>query len=92
MTEQAATFVLQTLANIAKMPPLSITRAELDALPEYSTTFPTGTVVGKRWKLAPWARLRIRQHPDQWIVAEYAEHPNPALVAIRYYRPQVNAP
>lgn len=44
-------------------------------LPEYSTTLPTGTTVGKRWR---------RLHRDEWFLGEYIENPNPKVVSIKW--------
>lgn len=76
---------------------VEITRAEFDALPEYSCSLPTGTTIGKRWKrnetaycaepvaLHPFDGTVVRE-PPRWILGEYVAHPNPALVGIRWLR------
>ncbi|MCH7549650.1 MAG: hypothetical protein IH969_08985 [Candidatus Krumholzibacteriota bacterium] len=67
---------------------------ELDELLEYSTTLPTGTTIGKRWK----RRVQVLQslprrnpctvefsEPAVWHMGEYAEHPDPGKTAILWY-------
>jgi hypothetical protein len=53
---------------------VTLTRAEFDALPEYSTSIPTGTTIGKRWKR--------NMGNGVWWMGSYAEHPDPKLVSI----------
>jgi hypothetical protein len=53
-----------------------LTPRELAALPEYSTTNPTGTTVGKLWKCDAMAIPRIRRtvpadEPPLWLVCEW---------------------
>jgi len=74
--------------------PLALLRLypwELDSLPEYSTTMPTGTTIGKFWK----RNTNWMTHgggysaPDsvnpKWVVCAYDENPNPKLVTIRIF-------
>lgn len=58
------------------MDEIVITSCELDRLLEYSTSLPTGTTIGKRWK-----RLTAG---GEWVIGEYVEHPNPETVGIRW--------
>jgi hypothetical protein len=58
--------------------------AELAALPEYTTTIPTGTQSGKRWKRnATWEGLdaQMRGHRTNpngpWMMGEYGEPYDP---------------
>jgi len=46
--------------------------AEFDALPEYSTTLPTGTTIGKKWKRHILSGL----NQGEWWLGEYVEDPN----------------
>lgn len=52
---------------------------ELDSMPEYSMSLPTGTTIGKVW--------RRRQHgaPSEWIVGMYVPHRNPKTVGIIWF-------
>lgn len=54
-----------------------LTRAEFNALLEYSTSLPTGTTVGKRWKRNKAVTLRTtglsRVDRDDWWMGEYVE-------------------
>jgi len=53
--------------------------AYFDALAEYSTSLPTGTFVGKRWKRrVPYATTM----PGVWYLCEYVEHIDPGLVGV----------
>lgn len=69
---------------------LILTPSELDSLPDYSCSVPTGTTVGKRWRRRlryqhkPGLRWGIHGRPPQ-IVGEYVEHDDPGLVAIRWH-------
>ena len=53
---------------------------ELENLLEYSTTLPTGTTIGKRWRRA----LRPRADVTEWWIGAYVEHPDPKLVGIEW--------
>ena len=56
------------------LPALRLTRAEFDALPEYSCSLPTGTAVGKRWKRHDGSFDRAflaRGGKPTWMVGEY---------------------
>jgi hypothetical protein len=51
-----------------------LTPAEFDALPEYSCSLPTGTIVGKRWKRDNnWGGLRGHDpsRGEDWYMGEY---------------------
>ncbi len=54
-----------------ELPVVQVTQAELDALPEYSGSTPTGTTPRKRWKRdINWRRST----PPEWYLGEYGEH------------------
>ena len=66
---------------------ISLTRDELEALPEYSISLPTGVIIGKRWKrninfmapsqmAHPFDGAELRRQPDWWI-GEFVTDPNP---------------
>ncbi|MFN3387481.1 MAG: hypothetical protein ACK40O_01005 [Allosphingosinicella sp.] len=54
-----------------RYPPARLTPAQLLDLPEYSTTIPTGTTPGKRWRraLRPW-RSGLS---DEWWLGQYGK-------------------
>lgn len=59
---------------------LFINRSDIDRLPEYSATDPTGVYVGKVWKRNIHPACRRRGGPagmnqQQWVVCEYCEAP-----------------
>ena len=58
---------------------------EFNQLLEYSTSIPTGTTVGKRWKRDNnWHR---KNGPDaDWWLMEYVEDPDPKFVGIQASR------
>lgn len=58
------------------LPVLRLTRRELEALPEYSTSVPTGTTPGKRWRRNVAFSLAGFHPPTEgavWIVGEYGK-------------------
>ena len=57
-------------------PRLRLTQREFDCLPEYSTTVPTGTTIGKRWK---------RRSREGWHVGEYYDIGSKTEVGIYWY-------
>lgn len=76
---------------------VTLTRAALDALPEYSCSLPTGTTIGKRWKrdanayrppvVTDVCGLRfVFPWPAEWWMGEYREAADPAMVLIRWSR------
>lgn len=56
--------------------------SEFDALLEYSTTLPTGTTIGKKWK----RHIRSGAHQGEWWLGEYVADPdgNPNMVGITW--------
>lgn len=54
---------------------------------EYSSSLPTGTTIGKRWRAT-----RYTQEGDatDWKIAEYVEHPDPGLIGIKWVWAVVN--
>lgn len=76
------------------LPPLHLTKAEFDALDEYSATHPTGTIPGKRWRRHDGAYDPNCKKPI-WVIGEYAElFGRPNCVVIRWYIPiiRIDAP
>lgn len=49
---------------------------ELESMPEYSTSLPTGTTVWKMWK---------RKIVDQWVVGQYIPCEEPGMIGTRWY-------
>jgi hypothetical protein len=78
--------LLAPVVLAAQHPSIELTQRELDALPEYSCSNPTGAVVGKRWKCNVNAYGGAPGAFDAWLLREYAEHENPRLVRIVTHR------
>lgn len=53
---------------------------ELESMPEYSTTLPTGTTVGKLWKRN--LNVHHRRAEPRWLVCMYGPDSDPKMVAI----------
>jgi len=53
---------------------------ELDKLLEYSTSIPTGTTIGKKWK----CRRPAYGEPFNWFTGEYVPDPDPKMVGIKW--------
>lgn len=62
---------------------VEMTKGAFDDMLEYSTTLPTGTTLGKRWKCRRPVRDDGRGPPD-WYQGEYVEEKDPALKAKGY--------
>jgi hypothetical protein len=58
---------------------VGLTKKELDDLPEYSLSIPTGVFLGKKWKRN--VNVGTKDGP-LWVMGEYTEHPNPELCGI----------
>lgn len=63
------------------------TQDYFDNLREYSASLPTGTLVGKQWK-ANYGKFR-EDLPDEWIICEYVDHPDPKKIGVKYWRPEI---
>ena len=59
-----------------------ISAAELDALPEYSCSLPTGTEPGKMWR---------RRVTSRWFLGRYYEVAEPGQVGIEWRKLEVTA-
>lgn len=67
--------------------PLHLTKAEFDALDEYSATLPTGTVAGKRWKRHDGVYDPACKKPV-WLVGEYvALFGRDDCIMVKWYMP-----
>lgn len=79
----------------AGLPPLHLTRAEFDALDEYSASLPTGTRPGKRWRRHDGAYDPGCKAPF-WVIGEYdPDHDGQGdYIKINWYIPviRVDAP
>lgn len=77
------------------MKSLILTRAEFDALPEYSASLPTGTTVGKRWKrlngVHDYEFMASGGEPV-WMIGEFVEIGDPTAVGINWYIPIIAVP
>lgn len=66
---------------------IHLSKAELDALPEYSMSVPTGTTIGKRWKRDNNVYRQHGSEPDWWM-GEYFDVQSATEVGIRWYHVQ----
>lgn len=67
-----------TCPHVEGYEPDTMSRADFNALLEYSTSLPTGTTIGKKWK---------RQCPHgTWVTGEYVPDPEPKMVGIKWRR------
>lgn len=76
------------------LPKLPMTLRELQSLPEYSCSVPTGQTIGKRWRIHSGVYDRKFMEAGgipTWIVAEYVECDKPGMIGINYYRPLIRA-
>lgn len=82
---------LMFAASHAQLPELELSEDALSQLLTYSTSIPTGTTLGKRWKRNPlYRRYSDNALPKHlWVVGEYVPHPDPGLVGICWYRVKV---
>lgn len=67
-----------------------LTEKELMALPNYSCTLPTGTVVGKKWRRDMNEPKRFHGHdktlPELWWTGEFIPDDRPGMIGIRWRR------
>lgn len=62
-----------------------ISREDLNALPEYSCSIPTGTVIGKRWRRNVNAYRKDRVGlPPEWMLGEYVDIGSETDIGIRW--------
>lgn len=57
-----------------------ITQEEFDKLLEYSSSLPTGTTIGKRWK---------RKCPDGWLIGKYVPCDEEGMIGIEWTQPKI---
>lgn len=89
--------------RVADLPPLCIGQGELTELYEYSTSIPTGTTIGKRWRrnLNAYVRPQVTHlHffdsvpvrevlPPLWVIGEYVACDEPGMVGIKWFRTEL---
>lgn len=76
--------------GVGSLIPIWLTQEEFAALLEYSTSVPTGQVLGKRWK----RRIPYIGEPASWVVGEYVPDPagKPDYIGIRWCRVEIIDP
>lgn len=78
---------------VSGLPPLQITLDELERLPEYRATLPTGTTPGKRWKSEQGWQFAMKDKliKTRWIVGEYDPTYNGSdpTIKVNWYRPVI---
>lgn len=68
---------------------LKISEKDFLALMEYSSTIPTGTTIGKRWRRGQRWRDKNGEIKTKWYIGEYVEDPDPKYVGIKWYIPLI---
>lgn len=63
---------------VEQLPVVQMNTEELESLLEYSSTLPTGKIVGKKWR----RYLYNGPHKGTWILCEYIEDPDPTMMGI----------
>jgi hypothetical protein len=78
------------------LPPLHIALRDLERLPEYSATNPTGVTIGKTWRRHNGAfdhEFKRAGGIPFWTIVRYEEDPDdPKMALIVTYRPVVKIP
>lgn len=75
------------MLRFAQWPVVQMSQRELDNLPEYSASLPTGVRIGKRWKRDVHFRPGPRRHQPAWLLCEYTVSAlGPAYCDIKYSR------
>lgn len=59
---------------------LCVTQTEFNSLKEYSSSIPTGTTIGKRWK---------RNCSGNWFIGEYVDINSETEIGIKWWRPVI---
>jgi hypothetical protein len=66
---------------MAHMESVELSRAEFDALLDYSASIPTGTTIGKKWK----RRNDYYDESKGWVMGEYFDIGEKDSVGIRWF-------
>jgi hypothetical protein len=72
-------------ARSSEIGPVVVTPREFSNLKEYSCSYPTGVIVGKRWK-------RKKNYYDEskgWWLGEYIYDPEPGWATVRWREIQI---
>ena len=77
--------ITKTKEAIKKLPEEKLSQKAFDSLPEYSTSEPTGVILGKAWKRnLTWGC----DHEPIWVICEYVSA-GPNLASVQIRRPVV---
>jgi hypothetical protein len=85
--EAAVTPKEEELPSATPAKVVRLTRAELEALGEYSCSLPTLTTIGKRWARNETAFNQMwgrPPEPERWVMGEYVDIGDPDKVGIRW--------
>src|SRR3954464_7480956 len=77
-----------TVAN-ALSGTVALSEAEFKALPNYSCSLPTGTIIGKRWRRREPYENGPPGTVHTWFMGEYVESDREGYVSVRWYRIQI---
>lgn len=66
------------MTTVENLPVERMSKAAFDSLPEYNTTLPTGTRVGKTWK----RRVPSSGEIHTWMIGEYVKSAKVGFVDI----------
>ena len=70
-------------------PRLRITQKDFLALPEYSSTIPTGGRIGKRWRRDHQWRDDNGEIKSRWYIGEYVPDEEPGYSRVKWYIPLI---
>ncbi len=59
---------------------------ELESMPEYSCSLPSGQTFWKMWRRNMYASRRGPHREPRWVVGQYTPHPDPKTVGIRWFK------
>jgi hypothetical protein len=75
---------------MADLPILRLSPREFLALPEYSSTIPTGMTPGKRWRRLDGVydrRFIAAGGKPRWMIGEFGDFVGKDRIALNWYRP-----
>ena len=64
---------------------ITLSGTEFKKLRDYSSSLPTGTTIGKRWK----RRKNYYDEDKGWLMGEYVEHDGPNLIGIKWHEIEI---